>query len=70
MMMVGGKLVDESTLEVAGIDFRDYPDFCDAHFSEAKFKDGTPLDDDQLAILSEYYPEVIHERANRRFYQY
>ena len=45
--------VDFKTLELAGVDRRDYPDFCDAYFSYAEYTDGTPLTDAELEALTE-----------------
>lgn len=43
----------EKTVE--GINTRDYPDFADAYIvvEYAEFKDGTPLNDDELEQLAE-----------------
>jgi hypothetical protein len=40
-------------VEVENVDMKDYPDFCDAYISEAKFTNGKSLDDNQLAELQE-----------------
>jgi predicted ester cyclase len=40
-------------VEVDNVDMKDYPDFCDAYISEAKFTNGKSLDDNQLAELQE-----------------
>ena len=45
--------VDFSSIELDGIDHRDYPDYCDAYVSYAEFKDGTPLTDDQMDELTD-----------------
>jgi predicted NAD/FAD-binding protein len=55
------KEIDYSTLVVDGIDTKDYPDFCDAYFSEGEYEDGTQIEDEVLEeltanayLLSEY----------------
>lgn len=48
---------------VDGVDPRDYPDFCDAHFAWADFEDGTELTDAELDQLAELYPDVLREAA-------
>ena len=53
-------MVDLDSLVVDGIDMEDYPDFCDACFSEGKYLDGTPLPDDLLEELSED-GDLVHE---------
>jgi len=44
------KLIDN--IEVDGIDFKDYPDFCDAYIASADYN-GKPMTDDQLDELNE-----------------
>lgn len=53
-------LVDTSTLVVDGLDTGDYPDFCDAYFSEGFYLDGTELPDDVLETLTED-KELLHQ---------
>jgi hypothetical protein len=49
---------------IDGVDSRDYPDFCDAFFSEAFYKDnGQALSDEELEKLQDLYPEVVNEMA-------
>jgi len=62
---IGGKKVDLKSIEIDGIDRRDYPDFCDAYISSATFEDGTPLSDEEVTSLdsesSGLVNEMIHE---------
>jgi len=51
--------VDYGSLVVDDIHMEDYPDFCDAYFSEGCYLDGTPLPDDVLEELNED-GELIH----------
>ena len=61
MELHGRKVVD---VEVDGVDGRDYPDFCDAYFSYAVFEDtGEELDEEDMDLLNEVYPEVLNEMA-------
>ena len=50
---INNKTVDMSSIEIDGIDTDDYPDFCDAYISKAKFEDGTELTDTELELLQE-----------------
>lgn len=51
-------------LEVDGVDVRDFPDFCDAHFSYAEWLDtGNPLSDSELEKLSEEFYYLVNEMA-------
>lgn len=63
LMELNGKGVDISSLSVDGVDSRDYPDFCDAYFEYATYVDGIELDDDELEVLRDTYPEVVHSLA-------
>lgn len=63
---VGGKVVDVGSIEIEGIDWRDYPDLCDVSVSAAEFEDGTPLTEDECWILFETYGSLIHSIALER----
>ena len=53
------KVID---VEVDGLDMKDYPDFCDAYISEAKFEcNKQPLTDSQLDELMDSNPMEFHE---------
>ena len=61
-MEINGRKV--TSVEIEGVDFNDYPDFCDAYFSYAEFEDtGEPLNDEQIEELNNLYPEVVNEMA-------
>lgn len=45
--------VDLKSIKLDDVKTWDYPDFCDAYISEAAFKDGTWLSDEQLEELQE-----------------
>jgi len=51
--MIDLKDIDYKSLEVDGIDTKDWPDFCDAYFSAGNYLDGSPLPDEVLEVLSE-----------------
>jgi len=53
--------VDINTIEVDGIDTRDYPDFVDAFFSYAEDHKGKELSDDELDVLTDENPDLINE---------
>jgi hypothetical protein len=66
-MELHGRIVD--SVEVDGVDSRDYPDFCDAYFSYAEFADtGEPLDEEDMEILNEKYQDVVNEMAYDSFH--
>ncbi len=56
----GKKVVD---LEVDGVNPSDYPDFCDAYFSDGYYEDGTPLTEDELNKLTDLAGDVLWEMA-------
>ena len=47
---------------VAGVDYRDYPDFVDAYIDTADY-DGRPLSEDECAWVTDNYPELVNELA-------
>jgi hypothetical protein len=62
--MIIGKEIDYDTIEIDGIDMRDYPDFCDAYISYAEYTDGTPLTDEELARMTEEEGDLINSRIH------
>ena len=55
-------------LQVSGVVFKDYPDFCDAYFSYGEHsEDATSLTEDELNELTEQYPDVVNEMAHEFF---
>lgn len=62
-MELNGKKVDRASLEIGGVDPRDYPDFCDAFVFGATFEDGTPLTEDEMDQFNDKYPEVVWDMA-------
>ena len=60
---INGKEVDYSSLEVDGVDSRDYPDFSDAYFSSGYFTDGTSMSDEDLDQLTNTHGEMLYDKA-------
>jgi hypothetical protein len=61
VILNGRRVVD---IEVDDVDPRDYPDFCDAHFSYAVYEDsGEELTDEELEQLAEEFPGMLSEMA-------
>ena len=58
-----GKFVLWSSLEVEGVDTRDYPDFCDCWISYGEWADRTPLTESELEGLQEEYSDLAYEVA-------
>ena len=54
-------------LEVEGIDFKDYPDFCDAYIAEALI-DGKEATDEQLEELMSEHPCWCYEQIMESIY--
>lgn len=61
---INGRDVDMSSIEIDGVDPRDYPDFVDAYVSHAVYTDGTPLSDADLNQLMYDYSDMVHELAH------
>ena len=64
---VNGKLVNARSIEICGIDSKDYPDFCDAYVEYAEFENGIPLNESEIIILEEDYSDLVHELAHDCF---
>ena len=58
-----GKFVNWCSLEVEGVDTRDYPDFCDCWISYGEWADGTPLTESELEDIPEEYSDLAYEVA-------
>jgi hypothetical protein len=61
--MVNGKEVDMSSLEVDGVDSRDYPDFSDAYFSAGYFVDGSEMSDEELDQFQQDNGDLLYDKA-------
>jgi len=55
-----------TNIEVDGIDFNDYPDFCDAYIYSAEY-DGVEMTDEQLDELNED-SEFVHDCVYNQLY--
>jgi hypothetical protein len=53
-----------ASLELDGLDMRDFPDFCDAYFCAGERADGTPLTDEELERLTESEGERLNVLAH------
>jgi hypothetical protein len=51
-------LVVLDSIEIDGIDTSDFPDFCDAFVSSAKFEDGTSLTSEEMELIPS---KVVYE---------
>ncbi len=63
MIKINGKEVNTKSIEIDGIDRRDYPDFVDAYASHAEFTNGEALTDDELDELTDKHSDLIQEKA-------
>ena len=63
-VILNGKTVDVSSIEIDGVDSRDYPDFADAYVHSAKYTDGTELTDSELDQLRDENPDLVHQMAH------
>ena len=50
---VGDRAVDMRSIELGGVDSRDYPEFTSAYVQAADYRDGTPLSEDELDELTD-----------------
>jgi hypothetical protein len=59
--------INYKSLEVDGIDTKDYPDFSDAYFCYGEYADGTPLTDEALEKLTEN-GDLLYEHIHSAIY--
>lgn len=57
-MTIDFRLIDDVVVD--GIDYSDYPDFCDAFIAEATYK-GQPMTDEMLDVLNTEYTDFVLE---------
>ena len=57
------KCVDVGSIEIDGINTRDYPDFSDAYVSAAKWNDGTDLTEAELDELQDQHGDLVYEKV-------
>jgi len=55
--------IDMNSIEIDGVDRRDYPDFADAYVSYAQYKNGRSMDESELEKLNNYLTDngKLHE---------
>ena len=58
-----GKKVSIGSIRLDGVDWKDYPDFCDAYICKAKFEDGIELTEDELEEFQEENEGLAQELA-------
>ena len=61
--MTTEKKIDWGTVEIDGIDTRDYPDFCDAFILYGEYEDGTVMTEDEMDEATERFADKVNERA-------
>jgi len=59
-MTIDFKLIDN--VVVNGIDYKDYPDFCDAYIAEADYN-GEPMSDEMIEVLNYDHTDFILEQV-------
>jgi len=64
-MIIDLSLVDN--IEVDGVDYSDYPDFCDAFISNADYN-GEPMSDDMVDYINENYPDYVYEQVINKIF--
>ena len=58
MSKIDFKLI--SNVEIEGVDFNDYPDFCDAFIASADY-DGKPMSEEMLDEINDVHYDFVHE---------
>ena len=60
-MYINGLHIDNSTIELGGVDPSDYPDFCDAYVEYAETLAGRPLTEGELDTLDHLAQSLAFE---------
>lgn len=63
VVKIKGKKVDVKSLEIGGIDMKDFPNFSDAYIVSGKFENGKPLSKKDIDYLNQEYYELISSLA-------
>ena len=63
MIEINGKAVDKGSIEIEGVDMKDYPDLVDTFISTAYFNDGVELTESECETLQENNSDLVHELA-------
>ena len=61
MITINVKEIDIKSFEWDGIDYSDYPDFCDAYVTYARFTDGTELSEADYSELYDNHGAELYE---------
>ncbi len=64
-MIIDLSLVDN--ILVDGIDWNDYPDFCDAFISSADYN-GNEMSEELIDKLNDEYPDFVYEQVVNAIY--
>lgn len=67
-LMLNGKEVDKESIELDGVDPRDYPDFSDAYISDASYVDGTPLSPQDIEQLEKENYGLVNDLAHGQLF--
>jgi len=67
-VMFDGKAVEISSLQIDGVDTRDYPDFTDAYFTYGEYVDGMEMTDDELMKFQEENYDLLHDLVLAMFH--
>lgn len=59
-MTIDFKLIDNVVVD--GIDYNDYPDFCDAYIAEADYN-GKTMSDEMIEVINYDYTDFVLEQV-------
>ena len=61
MIHLNGKEIDISSIQVDGVDTKDYPDFVDAYICDCYYVDGKQLSEAEIDMLVEKYDTLTYD---------
>jgi|TARA_R110000765_G_scaffold50165_3_gene101916 hypothetical protein len=61
MQKLKERKVDIKSAEIEDVDFKDYPDFCDAFISSMDWDDGTEMTDNELETWCDNNQDAVYD---------
>jgi hypothetical protein len=67
-IVINGKPLDHSSVEMDDVHGHDYPDFSDAYVKHATFHDGTELNDKEYNELHDKHADFVNAMAHEHYH--
>lgn len=67
-LVLNGRQVKVSTIEIENVDMCDYPDFCNAFIGYAEFENGEELTEDEKLELENKNRDIVNTLAHESLF--